>query len=67
MATTNDITTHTMESPTMQAIAENLEPIRYRLARKSDGTLVLQSTYWRMTRGDKIDYGWYDMETVDLR
>ena len=40
-------------------------PCAYRLARKPDGTLILQGRF-RWTRGSVFGYEWADLETADV-
>lgn len=45
---------------------ENLTPTAYRLAKKSDGTLVLQGAYMWREGWSSHGYEWRDIPTVDL-
>jgi len=44
---------------------ESLEPSIYRLARKSNGDVVLQGAY-RWTEGQMCGHTWRDIPTVEL-
>lgn len=49
-----------------QTRTESTAPVAYRLAKKPDGTLVLQGAYFWMENFNDCGHEWRDIPTIDL-